>query len=72
MISQASKKDNIFDLLPALAAPKRTVTDELTSYLTTECEHVPNVITWWHEHRKTYPRLSRMALDYLTIPGTFN
>jgi hypothetical protein len=24
---------------------------------------------WWHEKRATYPCLSRMARDYLSIPG---
>ncbi|KIL55688.1 hypothetical protein M378DRAFT_90563, partial [Amanita muscaria Koide BX008] len=27
-------------------------------------------IAWWHGRRSVYPRLSRMALDYLTIPAT--
>ncbi|KIL63852.1 hypothetical protein M378DRAFT_79131, partial [Amanita muscaria Koide BX008] len=27
-------------------------------------------IAWWHKHRSMFPRLSRMALDYLTIPPT--
>jgi hypothetical protein len=64
--------DNIFDHIPALATPKLYVADELTAYLATNCEHVPDVISWWHKHRSTYPRLSRMALDYLTIPGMFS
>lgn len=25
---------------------------------------------WWHDRRTLYPRLSRMALDYLSIPAT--
>ena len=28
-------------------------------------------LKWWHERHATYPHLSRMALDYLTIPGMF-
>ncbi|KIK39707.1 hypothetical protein CY34DRAFT_88736 [Suillus luteus UH-Slu-Lm8-n1] len=28
-------------------------------------------LAWWHGHRKTYPRLSRMAIGYLTIPAMF-
>jgi hypothetical protein len=43
--------------------------DELERYLSTDPENVTNVIAWWHEHRAMYPCLSRMALDYLTIPG---
>lgn len=29
-----------------------------------------DVVRWWKARRADYPRLSRMALDYLTIPGT--
>lgn len=43
--------------------------DELTLYFTTNRENVVDPIQWWYEKQKTYPRLSRMALDYLTVPG---
>ena len=36
--------------------------------------HVKNVkdpLKWWFENHGTYPRLSRMARDFLTIPGEF-
>jgi hypothetical protein len=26
---------------------------------------------WWFEKRYLYPQLSRMALDYLSIPGAW-
>ncbi|KIK32879.1 hypothetical protein CY34DRAFT_27129 [Suillus luteus UH-Slu-Lm8-n1] len=35
--------------------------------------HISNVtdaVAWWHAHRSSYPQLSRIALDYLTIPAT--
>ncbi|KIL54603.1 hypothetical protein M378DRAFT_47609, partial [Amanita muscaria Koide BX008] len=45
--------------------------DEIQLYLSTETEDIKiDPIRWWHEKRKTYPRLYRMALDYLTIPAT--
>jgi hypothetical protein len=28
-----------------------------------------DAISWWHCHGDKYPRLSVMALDYLSIPG---
>ena len=63
-------RKNIFDHLPALAAPKpHELRDELARYLSTDPEQVTDVLLWWHEHRATFPQLSRMALDYLTIPG---
>lgn len=64
------KVTNIFDDLPSLSAPKLTeLRDELACYLSTDPEQVKDVLLWWHEHKAMYPRLSRMALDYLTIPG---
>jgi hypothetical protein len=62
----------VFDNLPALshfeAAP---VVDELEAYLAAPIENVDitDIFVWWYEHRGTYPRLSAMALDYLSIPG---
>ncbi|KIM61748.1 hypothetical protein SCLCIDRAFT_51980, partial [Scleroderma citrinum Foug A] len=29
-----------------------------------------DALKWWHEQHSKYPRLSCMALDYLTIPAT--
>jgi hypothetical protein len=68
---QDDDSTNIFDHLPALAPNPATSINKLDAYLTTDIENVTDVIAWWHGHRKTYPRLSRMALDYLTIPGKF-
>jgi len=60
----------MFDNLPALQAPRRSeLRDELESFLSTDPEHVEDVLLWWFEHKHMYPRLYRMALDYLTIPG---
>ena len=60
----------MFDSLPALAPPKAAdLGSELNRYLTTDVEHVTDAITWWYERRNTYPHLSSMALDYLSIPG---
>jgi hAT family C-terminal dimerisation region len=61
---------NIFDNLPALSAPATTeLHDELDHYLATDPEHVTEPLLWWMERAAMYPRLSRMALDYLSIPG---
>ena len=58
--------------MPALSAPlKSDLRDELDRYLSTDPEHVTDAIAWWYEKRSIYPRLHRMALDYLTIPGEF-
>ena len=61
---------NIFNVLPLLAAPKPTeLCDELDRYLSTNPEHTANVLGWWYERCGTFPQLSHMALDYLSILG---
>ncbi|GLB45805.1 hypothetical protein LshimejAT787_3000140 [Lyophyllum shimeji] len=67
----SSRTRNVFDNLPSLSAPSRKeLRDEVDRYLSTDPEKVDNVLLWWFEHRAVYPCLSRMALDYLTIPAT--
>ena len=61
---------NIFDSLPALSALRiQELHDELDRYLSTDSEHVVDVLMWWTERKSMYPHLSHMALDYLSIPG---
>jgi len=49
---------------------KSTADDsELDSYLKLPVESVEDPLKWWNDHRKIYPNLSRMVLDYLSIPG---
>ncbi|KAF5335302.1 hypothetical protein D9611_011794 [Ephemerocybe angulata] len=75
---QVNGEGNMFDVLPALAATDASTStelpefkDELDHYLSEDVDRsVVDAIPWWHKHRKMYPRLSRMALDYLTIPAT--
>jgi hypothetical protein len=59
-------------LSSALAPPKAgDLRNELDRYLIADVEDAPDVLAWWHERRGSFPHLSRMALDYLTIPGMF-
>jgi hAT family C-terminal dimerisation region len=68
--SPSATSKNIFDNLPALQAPKAAeLRGELDRYLSTDPEHVTDALAWWYEHKHIYPRLHRMALDYLSIPG---
>jgi hypothetical protein len=61
---------NIFDGLAAFAPPKPAdLSSEIDRYLKADIENVTDPVQWWYDHRTTYPRLSRMALNYLTIPG---
>jgi hypothetical protein len=67
--------DNIFDNLPILSIPLRTVNEhtELDAYLNSDVADPGKngPLFWWYEHAHIYPHLSRMALDYLSIPGKF-
>lgn len=67
------ESENIFDNLPALKKPSKSkaLLDELRLYLSTPPEITDLPLRWWYEKRQTFPRLHRMALDYLSIPGMF-
>jgi hypothetical protein len=62
---------NIFDVLPALQEFEATaIQDELAMYLSTGRDlRIVDGLRWWYEHKHLYPHLSRMAIDYLSIPG---
>jgi hypothetical protein len=46
---------------------------ELDRYLQTKVvKDVEAPLAWWYENRGSYPRLWRMARDYLTIPGEYS
>jgi hypothetical protein len=60
----------LFDNLGTLSKPKpRLSNDELDVYLMTDVEDVTDALAWWMEHGARFPRLSHMAIDYLSIPG---
>jgi hypothetical protein len=71
-MDNATMSDNIFDALPALSGPSKVaLADELTRYLVAPVERTCDPLQWWVEKQKLYPCLSRMAHDYLCIPGMF-
>ncbi len=71
--SSSSSAD--FDVFAHIAMPiaaASAVRNELDDYLTSPREAVNgDPLAWWWEHRRTYPKLSRMALDYLSVPGEY-
>lgn len=71
--NSATSTSNIFDDLPSLKLAEATEPqDELERFLSTERDlRVKDGLHWWVEHKHLYPRLHRMALDYLSIPGKF-
>lgn len=42
---------------------------EIDEYLALPVEQVKDALMWWYEREHVFPRLSRMARDYLSIPG---
>lgn len=61
--------DSIMDTTPTTPTPSSL--DELQSYLATDVEDVKDGLLWWYERRRIFPELSRMACDYLSIPGEY-
>ena len=66
---QSQSSDNIFDILPNLAPISSDLHDKLKIYLASDTEHISDGLLWWHERGTTFPCLSHMAQDYLSIPG---
>jgi hypothetical protein len=46
-----------------------SLSNELDDYLQAPLENVKDPLRWWFDNRRTYPNLSRMGRDYLSIPG---
>lgn len=47
------------------------VRDEIGDYLRADLINTEDPLMWWYDNRALYPRLSRMAQDYLSIPRTY-
>ena len=60
----------MFEILLKPSASSKGIGDEVDRYLATDKEEVTNPLLWWWERHSMYPCLSRMALDYLSIPGS--
>ncbi|KAJ2911793.1 hypothetical protein MD484_g8620, partial [Candolleomyces efflorescens] len=71
--SSLSDSDNMFTPLSSddPSSEEEDVLSELDRYLATKTvKGVEDPLAWWYENRGSYPRLWRMARDYLTIPAT--
>lgn len=63
--------DNLLDAAPTPSTSTSTASIELKTYLATPVDpSVRDALKWWYNHHFEYPRLSRMARDYLSIPPT--
>ena len=62
-----------FDAIPYFKKPSKDADNELERYLSAPVEFgVTNPLEWWWARRREYPRLSKMALGHLSIPGELN
>ena len=63
---------NCFDNLSSIMdSSNEDSSDELDLYLKANPEKIMDPFTWWIEQQDTYSQLSWMAIDFLTIPGTY-
>jgi len=53
-------------------AAKSTLFNELDHYLAAPTEATRDPLLWWIEKQAIYPCLSRMACNYLCVPGVFH
>ncbi|CAG7828732.1 unnamed protein product, partial [Allacma fusca] len=78
---QPSTSGSIFDnMFGSSNANKKIVEDDLTRYLGSKTVHpdmlkkeltgIDGALGWWIIHQTEYPRLAKMAKDYLGILGT--
>ena len=63
---QGSDDDGFGNISVSKKVLKRS---EIDVYLSLTVENVKNPLKWWVDNRQTYPNLSRMACDYLSISG---
>ena len=58
------------DSLPDTSEPSsRPGIDDYDAYLASLAIRVDNPIIWWRDDQTTYPRLSQMAFDLLSVPA---
>jgi hAT family C-terminal dimerisation region len=50
-------------------ASEATIVDEYQAYISSPAVPTNDAIGWWRDHQTTYPKLSQMAFDLLSIPA---
>jgi hypothetical protein len=66
-----SKANNVFDNLLDVMTSSQDNHNKLDCYLATDVEDVKDGLMWWYERHATFPCLSYMAQNYLSIPGKY-
>ena len=65
-ITHHNSRFALFGDLSVTTAPRAS---EIQEYLSHPVENVKDLLRWWVDNKTVYPRLHRMALDYLSVPG---
>jgi len=65
-----TKIDDDFTSFGNLSVTTSPRPNEIQEYLSHPVENVKDALKWWVENKYVYPKLHRMALDYLSIPAT--
>jgi hypothetical protein len=61
-----------FLLFGDLSVATHPCASEIQEYLGLPVEGVKDPLEWWTKNKYVYPNLHRMALDYLSIPGSLS
>lgn len=65
-----TKPNDGFASFGDLSVTTHTRPSEIQEYLKSAVENVKDPLGWWVDNKHVYPKLHRMALDYLSIPAT--
>jgi len=68
-VPASARSQNIFDSIFDTTPTSPNTSDELQCNLVVDVEDVKDALMWWHERCGSFPGLSRMARNYLSIPG---
>jgi len=67
--SKSTRSQNIFDSIFNTTPMSPNTLDKLQRYLVVDVKDVKDALMWWHKRCGSFPGLSHMAHDYLSIPG---
>jgi len=67
--SASTRSQNIFDSIFNTTPTSPNTLDKLQHYLVVDVKDMKDALMWWHKRHGLFPGLSRMACDYLLIPG---
>jgi len=67
--SKSTRSQNIFDSIFNTTPMSPNTLDKLQHYLAVDVKDMKDTLMWWHKRHGSFPGLSCMAHNYLSIPG---